>query len=599
MITAPKMCENPCETCAKKGLPLLLTRYALMPKETGAPVLSGKLKDPDLDKVPLGGHAHYGLRLLRSGYVYVFDEKHSLLDEYFVTQDGFLSKQPKRRLAAAPAVKAEQNSLAPKAVEPIALTPSFAETMQLGASKPAPELRCARNGAAPMAGLITVSASANAIWIAFSNVEWTSAVIVKHMDAAFRAKHMRKITVSGGKVLSQDGCEPIDEIKTHVTEYKMGQETAQKAFAKWCPHQYNGRQFAAEKLLKAIKSDRPEGGAAIVALHDPTGLVMEITGLMEFRKKAFFALESNSKPRFAASAILSLKDSIQNQAKSDLVRNRTIRHEGMLVQAQAGPGGRHSASYASLKNAGPLMPTAVELQKSADEKWKPYTHKRTGEARFDQKQSQAWLDVNNALLKKHDAEQISPLAKAKVAWVQHRCMVSHMSCNFDDTDLGSGVAFTATVATMFRLTSDKQPSYDLYLKWLKEGDTSASSNLVMRALGFNQTKLLDEIKKIDAKPLDGRAFPTDMLVAYAANALEKLPPGGHAAMADLLQSVGGAMLKNLDAAQQGGPAARALAAVAAVSGVQITTGEVKGNRGKFVQHMMRTIMEIDPNMRVN
>ena len=47
-----------------------------------------------------------------------------------------------------------------------------------------------------------------------------------------------------------------------------------------------------------------------------------------------------------------------------------------------------------------------------------------------------------------------------------------------------------------------------------------------------------------------------MLVAYAASALEKLPQGGHAAMADLLQSVGGALLKNLDAAQQGGLVAR-------------------------------------------
>ena len=56
-------------------------------------------------------------------------------------------------------------------------------------------------------------------------------------------------------------------------------------------------------------------------------------------------------------------------------------------------------------------------------------------------------------------------------------MVSHMSCNFDDGGLGSGVAYTATVASMFRLTSDKQHSYDLYLKWLKEGDTFDASRL--------------------------------------------------------------------------------------------------------------------------
>ena len=78
MSAAPTMCQNPCETCAKAGLPILLTRYALMPKEINAPKLAGNLDAADLKKVPLGSSAHYGLRLLRSGYVYVFDEKRKL-----------------------------------------------------------------------------------------------------------------------------------------------------------------------------------------------------------------------------------------------------------------------------------------------------------------------------------------------------------------------------------------------------------------------------------------------------------------------------------------------------------------------------------------
>lgn len=40
--------------------------------------------------------------------------------------------------------------------------------------------------------------------------------------------------------------------------------------------------------------------------------------------------------------------------------------------------------------------------------------------------------------------------------------------------------------------------------------------------------------------------------------------GGQAAMADLLQSAGGALFRNLDGALKGGPAARALAAVAEI-----------------------------------
>ena len=183
--------------------------------------------------------------------------------------------------------------------------------------------------------------------------------------------------------------------------------------------------------------------------------------------------------------------------------------------------------------------------------------------------------------------------------MKHSCMVNHLSCNYDSADLGSGVAFTAALANLMRNTADKQPSYDLYVEWLKQGDTSAASNLLMRALCFNQDKLLKAIQKVDKAPLDGRAFPSDMLVDYVKDGLQKLPPGGHAAMADLLQSAGGALFKNLDESLQSGPAARALAAIGAVAGVQFTSLQVSGNRGKFVQHMMKALMQLDPNMKVS
>lgn len=183
--------------------------------------------------------------------------------------------------------------------------------------------------------------------------------------------------------------------------------------------------------------------------------------------------------------------------------------------------------------------------------------------------------------------------------MKHSCMVNHLSCNYDPADLGSGVAYTAALANMMRNTADKQPSYDLYVEWLKQDDTSAASNLLMRALCFNQDKLLKEIQKVDKAPLDGRAFSTDMLVDYVKDGLQKLPPGGHAAMADLLQSAGGALFKNMDELLKGGPGARAIAAVAAVSGVQFAPIEVSGKRGKFVQHMMTALMQLDPNMKVS
>lgn len=566
MSAIPPKCENPCETCAKEGLPLLLTRYALMPGETGAPRLSGTLDDPALHLVPLGQGAHYGLRLLRSGYVYVYDEARKHFDEYFVTADGFLSKMPPRIWALK-----QQHT-------------------------PATEFRCARNGSAPMAGVITIRNPKHAtrVWIAFSNAEWTKALFDQHQDAAHRARHMRCITINGGKVVPQLGTAPIEQLQQHVPEFKMEQIRASKAFAKFSPHPYNGRQHSTEALLQAVQQARPQGGAAIVALHDPTALLQEIAGLMELRKNTFINHDSVVKPRFAASTIASLEHSVREQAKLEEMAAAERVATDMTVN---GGVANLLPSYQAMV-AKTAQVTPAQLSKVANEKWAQYTHDRTGKPRFDAQGGRAWLKDYNAQLQKLDAEHIAPLARAHVAWLKHPCMVSHMACNFDSADKGSGAAYTATVAQTLRLTIDKQPSYDQYKQWLQAGDVNAAQNLVMRALCFNQEQLIEQIKKADLTLLDGRAFPSDMLVGFTKDFMEKMPSGAQAGMADLLQSVGGALFSNLDHTMKGGPAARALASVAAVAGVQFTTVEVKGNRGKFVQHMMRSLMQIDPNLSV-
>lgn len=573
MSQAPSMCENPCETCAKEGLPLLLTRYALMPSEARAPKLAGQLDSPDLKKVPLGNTAHYGLRLLRSGYVYVFDEKRAHWDEYFVTTDGFLSKMPPRIRA----LKVQ--------------------------AKPATEFQCARNGAAPLAGVITIRNAKHAgkVWIGFSDVEWTDAVFMAHQSAAHRQKHMKCITVSEGKVAAQPDTAPLKQLEQVVPEFTMPKVPAQSSFGKWCPHPYNSRNGAATALLQAAEKVRPGGGAAIVALHDPVGLAMEIAALMEVRKTTFMNHESVVMPRFAASSIASLESTIKEQAKLAEIEAGEL----LAQRAEAGPGAYNStAALAGIEGDVESAErwrthTPQSLKKVADSTWKKYTTDRMGKPRFDHAGSQAWLKSYNDGFQKFDAQSIAPLAKAHVVWLKTPCMVSHLSCNYDPKNLDSGAAFTAAVAAMLRHTADKQPSYDLYCQWLKEGETSTAKNLLMRALCFNQDKLLEEIKKADAAPLDGRAFPTDMVVDFFKDGLEKLPQGGLAAMADLLQSAGGALFKNMDEALKGGPAARALAAVAAVAGVQFTTVTTRGNRGKFVQHVVDAVMQLDPNLKVS
>lgn len=576
MSAAPKMCENPCETCAKEGLPLLLTRYALMPAEAGAPKLSGHLDSADLKKVPLGGGAHYGLRLLRSGYVYVHDEARKRWDEYVVTADGFLTKMP-------PMVMAFKVQ-----------------------STPATTFRCARNGAAPLAGVISIQNPKHAtqVWIAFSNVQWTPAVWQKHADTAFRQKHMLCITVAGGKVSPQPGTAPLESLKEHVTEFKMAQASAAQAFDQWCPHLYNGRQQAGDALLQAVQQARPQGGAAIVALHDPVGLVQELASLAALRKHTYMSHASVAKPLFAASMIDTLEAQIKTQAKlAEMVAGEdlaeSMENSPADYSANAAMAGvPYSNPWAAQKIRESITPASIEA--AANKKWRQYTHVARGQgaSRLDVDGSKKWLKDHSTRFKQFDEQSVAPLARAHAAWMQHPCMVSHMSCNHDSQDLASGTAYAATVLEMIQQTDELMPSYDLYLRWLMDGRFT-EQNLVMRALSLNQDKLAASIEKADKPSLDERAFPSDAIFGGIASQFGKLADEAKAVHSKLLVGLSGPAISYWNEFQAGRVSPAFAATLSGASGKQIVRLPLVGNRSQLIEAYVRQIMRLNPNMVMN
>lgn len=570
MSAAPQMCPTPCETCAKEGLPLLLTRYAVIPADVKAPVLEGKLLSPILNGVKLGDTARYGLRLLRSGYVYVFDEARTQWDEYFVTADGFLTKVPPR----IKALKVRR--------------------------KPQTEFQCARNGAAPLAGLITIRNPRHAtnIWIGFSDVEWTDQVFEDHQSAEHRKQHMSCIAIKGGKVADQPDTAPLEEAEKWITEFKLG-ASVEKRFDEWCPHRYNSRAGMAGAVVKAAKKMLPDGGAAIVALHDPVGLLQEIAFLMEVRKQAFIHEERHVKPRFAAHAIANLEAAVRNQARLSevLAGEELAQREERGLHAWNPNMALANETGDPVKAAQWRTHTPQSLQRVADAKWRAYTHRRNGEMRFDQRGSQEWLSKYHEQFRAFDSANIAPLAKAHAEWMKHPRLASCMKCNFDSKDLGSGAVYTATVAQLLRHTADKRMSYELYVSWLMKGDFAAG-NLVMRALGLNNDELITAIQKVDSPPLDGRAFPTDAVMGGIASHLEKVSEEARKALGDLMDGLSGAATKYWNEFHEGRVGHKAAAALAVASGKQFVRVPVVGTKGDFVQALVEQLYKLDPDLKV-
>lgn len=100
-------CGKPgCKFCDKKDLPILPVRHAVARAGSAVPELDAPF-GPEGFPTQLDGAAKYTVRSLRSGYLYVWDEKRQVLDGYFVTPDAYLyhcHRQDLRRPVSAPSL---------------------------------------------------------------------------------------------------------------------------------------------------------------------------------------------------------------------------------------------------------------------------------------------------------------------------------------------------------------------------------------------------------------------------------------------------------------------------------------------------------------
>lgn len=566
-VLGAALCPNPCETCDKRGLPILLVRHAIVPNELPTPALAGNFTDPTTSSIQLGAHAKYTQRLLRSGYVYVYDERYAnRWDEYFVTNDGYLTKLPMRM-----------------ACSPIPPKPS------------ATEFACARMGARPMASVITIRnpKHASVVWISFSDVQWTDEVMRQHNDASYRVKHMTKITLSGGKIVPQKSAEPLEKVRDLVPEYsgQMRNVLNDALLKSTTPFQFNHRDSEWQYLMAVYQAMRPQGGAAIVMLSDPAGVATEVAHLMEYRKISFITRKEYQRPMKISSAIAGMEYALKEQSKLadiDAAEGLAERYEqGIPTPYSFGAPDPLTINLDLAEKFRNITP--AELQKVADNAWRSYTHRPDGTKRFDDDARLQWRKQFDQAQQAYDQSHILPLAKAHVAWLNSSPMQQCMALNFDPNDLNSGTLYQRVFIMMIEHTSDKQPCIDQYNLWIQQGDM-ANANLLMRALAFNQKQLEEQVKNTSNAPVDWRVLPNDASFRVFSEVLKNLPQGAQAQSGRLIDLISGNLLTYLNNLQAGKATPKAATLAFGSNGLQMTRLPIKGHRGKFVQKLMDEIL---------
>jgi hypothetical protein len=537
--------ENKCEFCNKRGLPLLLVRDAVARADLDAPIA------PTLQIQLPKTTAHYTKRLLRSGYVNVFDEARNRWETYFVTSDSYFIKVPQ---------VARMQSVVP--VKPF---------------------NCPDEGHRAVASCITVHDPSNAtiVWVGFSDVMWTDAVRDANRDRGYRERHMVEVDVKSALKGSTGQHRAIGTLASVVAEYSMEPNRAKQAFYA-SPFAFQFRRESSARLIKEFETLRP-GKGLVVTLPDPAGILQEIALLMRCELELFINSDPTEKQRLIASAAIDqLKDAVQEQAKK-----LEIDAAAALAEQQrlANPIGHAFSDSISSRTDGLGNVTKKDLDKAALSAWAKY------EAKFDDKARLTWYSSYLARLEKHETQSITPLALAHAAWMRSEAFSGYLACNFDPADGASGRVYAKVVTRCIAATQENAVCAKVYEDWLA-GDVTDIRNVVLRAMVFNQSVIADAVKQASAGGYGLAQVPWDNVFSIYTTGVKALGSGGDDFLPQLVVALARPVMKMLDKVLDGTTQFRnAVIALGLIAGHPIITCEVVGSRKEFRAQLAKQLVK--------
>lgn len=553
-----------CPFCEKQGLPILPLRPAVArrdledigPAALDLPATLGK----GLTDIALPAEsAKYTARLLRPGYLYVFNEVRGEWMAYLVTELGYLYQFD---------------------IEDT--TPPDADKI---------EFSCFRTGEEYIARCITIpdAKNAGALWLAFSDTAWTPVVLGKHRKQSYRERHMTRVDVgqwAGGNT-NQPNTAPFDQLRQVVNEFawavpddsRGGQPIGETMYygkesgelkgsipllarvtastlgnaILHSPHDFKVCGLETDGLLAwATKAGEKIGvPPMLVTVSDPVAVTAELAMLMATRLEEHLTAREFERPLAGSVAIGNIRHFIQEDAENRQIwqSERDARNAvdpGYMGMGDGGSGARGGLALAELWN--PAMkerreayiaqwrdPSPKQIKKAREEAWAKYKRK------FNHIRLTSWETQWNARTAALEKTVIKPLAEAHVQWMQSTSLADRLHSTCDESDIHSGKGFVDAVLFCVQNTQEYTPCNRLYTRWL-EATQIERNNLVLHAMGYNQKELLESLKKVaqgGLAPDSLKTLPWDGLISGYDSAVESLGEGGRNSVVRLAAALGG------------------------------------------------------------
>jgi hypothetical protein len=512
MATNKQCSPGLCDQCAGGGLPILLARYAVVPK-TVRVRLSYWASGDKVKDIPIGYDFHYALRTLREGYVYLFYSKNARGSNrwecYSVGQDGCLRLQP------TPATASPQTD---------------------------PEFSCCRAGHSNTSLhyiVIEQPDKCGATWIAFSETKWSDETIKEYTtDEKLRDERMQILNPadmakgtkhSHGALADVRTLQSVIEYAPSFTEDQLPHNPVANDFTWEDGHYVSGRiektstrypwhlrQGQAEFTVKHMKAraSTPEGAlpSHILALWDGIGIAHELNG---FRNDAAGWIKKYGDERelqiTAYNAIEGAKRAIRDEATAFTAQTQRIfmsesNFKDVMRTRPNSRGWPTDVRYKRLTDPDDLahygrgmvevFPPGFEerraaaIRRAGDEtvanSWPKY------EERLDRKKAmepfkQAWDEM---LTRAGDI--VDQRTQALVNWLEAPLFIDTLKDFHPDSDIDCVRFEDAVGEAVFGMGSSAcgQKKID---QWINEATASIDKNLIWRTIALNQQEGIAEV----------------------------------------------------------------------------------------------------------
>ena len=518
-----------CSFCIRRGFPILLARPAIMSQHDILPVMPKSIHVP----VEAQGETAYTLRLLRSGYLNIWDELGHSWINYYITDGGFYYPIP-------------ENGDVPNDVASGEIKPCIDQPEELA-----------------RASLITLpmmpqGTKNGTFWFAWSEVKWTDAIRKQFEEKGYREKYMQPFDMDAWLSRQQvPQALPLSQLEQTIANYH--EHAIKSEIWKWTlpldmmfnpinavtslvyPAYAKVTPIASGKYVENAANQGLHPKGAIFVLPDPTANVKDLSSLIEYEfNKEIYQKDKDTERKSALLASITLmKDStitdLEREYLSNVYKAKKTKESNNV----------HPDAYGIIVDA-PEIPEDNDIWEevfkgmsiNVKSSWSEY------EKYYDANKVKEYATELNEAVKEYNSRVISPRTKMYLDWFNEDSFLDYFQCNFDRNDIISGTEFTAIISYCIRGMSDKEGTKKFFSEALIKPQDNPK-NLLARALLLNQDALIKKISEAVNSHQSLSEMPWNNLIDAFGTIIDKPDSPGVSVIAVYLGILTGPLLKNL------------------------------------------------------